>query len=168
MAIREFQIDITVENGQLHESLNSEADRALMIDRLDNILSSTDPAKEDLRKGVIQILIDNLRNNNSHEPIILRAGVDAGDDDERLVWHCDHAKIKVKIDKYRDTGRTPHKGSRNNPFKFSGDDEGFDVHSTEYEDKSDARLQKFYKFSIKGKDKVGNDLELDPCVICEK
>jgi hypothetical protein len=167
--MKEFRIDITLEHGQLHESLNSEEDRALMIKRMDDILSSTstDPEMVALRKGVAQILVDQLNNNDGHAPIIIRTG-QAPDEEERLVWHCDHAKIKVKVDKYRETDRTPHKVSREKLFKFSNDDEGFDVHSTEYDDKSDAIKQKFYKFSVRGKDKVGNDLTLDPCVICEK
>jgi hypothetical protein len=164
-----FQIEITVEGGQLHESL-SEADRELMIERLDDILSKpdTDPA---LRAGVIQILADNLRNNNSHEPIIIRTGLKNGDNEERLVWNCDHAKIKVKIDKYHESksGRTPHKGREDNPFKFSRTDEGNVVQSMDYEDKDDAVLQHFYKFSVRGRDKLNkNNLELDPCIICER
>jgi len=170
MPPRTFHIDIELEHGQLRERLRSEDDRQTMIQRLDNILSdpSTDP---DLRKGVIQVLTDQLRNNDGHEPLIIRSGKRTGDDEERFVWHCEHAKIKVKVDKYRKTDRTPQKPGVDKLFKFNNGDEDFDVDSTDYDDKDKAIDQKFFKFTIKGKDKTKpdpNDLVLDPCIICER
>jgi len=50
-------------------------------------------------------------------------------------------------------------------------DMDFDVDSTDYDDKDKAIDQKFFKFTIKGKDKTKpdpNDLVLDPCIICER
>src|SRR6185369_15019552 len=89
MPPRTFHIDIELEHGQLRERLRSEDDRQTMIQRLDNILSdpSTDP---DLKKGGNQGLNGPLRNNDGHEPLIIRSGKRTGDDEERFVWHCEH------------------------------------------------------------------------------
>jgi hypothetical protein len=172
MAIRTFQIDVTVEGGQLYEELHSEEDRRLMIERMDRILSNTattDPDEIAVRKGLIQILNDQYLNNHAHPPLIITTGNRPGDDDERLDWRCDHAEIEVEVEKYRHTDRTPRKlNPASNPFKFSDGDKGKDVKSTEHKNKIQSADQKFYKFKVKGKDFLGNDLTLDPCIICEK
>jgi hypothetical protein len=172
---RTFVIDITVEHGQLHESLNS-VDRKEMIVRLDEILSNTRPENQTLRDGVIQILIDQLTNDDGHEPIIIRTGEATSDgEDEQLVWQCDYADIEVEIDKYRETDRTKPKNDKadKNPFRFTEGKKGRHVRSFGHTNRSHSIEQKFYKFSIKGKDRLqppedANDLVLDPCVICEK
>jgi hypothetical protein len=163
---RIFQVDVTVEHGQLRESLASETDRLEMINRLEAILNGTTGTAA-LRAGVIQILMEQLRNNNAHEPLIIRTRNEPalGDDEERIVWVCDHDDVEVEIDRYP---TTPKSGREKNPFKFSKGKKSKKVESTEYKDKDDARLQMFYKFELKGKDKLGNDLNLDPCIICER
>ena len=165
---RIFQIAVTVEHGQLHETLLVEADRQLMIDRLDEILADTSTLNQPLRDGVIQILIDQLRNDNGHEPLFIRTGLDPRDEEEQVVWLCEHDDIEVDIDKYRKTNRTPHTSKPGNPFKFLHGDKGRQVQSTDHKKKEDSKDQKFYKFSIKGKDRQGNDLTLDPCIICDR
>ena len=165
---RIFRIDVTVEDGQLHETLVPEADRQLMIDRLDEILSDTSTGNQALRDGVIQILIDQLRNDNGHEPLIIRTAGDPRDEEEQIIWECEHADIEVDVDKYRKTNRTPHTSKPGNPFRFLKGDKGKEVHSTEHKNKRDSRDQRFFKFSIKGKDMQGNDLTLDPCIICDR
>jgi len=168
--VRTFEIEVIVEHGQLHEHLRSEADRQLMIDRLDEILTDTSDKNKAVRDGVIQLLIDQLRNDNGHEPIFVRTGDDARElgVEEQVIWKCEHADIEVEVDKYRHTNRTPHTGKPGNPFKFLHGDKGREVRSTEHKDKRDSKDQKFYKFTIKGKDRLGNDLILDPCIICDR
>jgi len=182
---RTFQVNVRVEHGQLHEYLALESDRQLMIDRLEEILlgSGTPPAPPDVRDGVIQILIDQLRTNNGHEPLFIRTGLDPREKgvEEQIEWvseivetrqgHPDKGKkkkIKVKVDKFRDTPRTPHTTKPGNPFKFNGGDDGDRVHSTDHKNKGDSIVQKFYKFSLEAKDVMGIDLELDPCIICDR
>ena len=165
---RTFEIDVIVEHGQLHEHLRSEADRQLMIDRLDEVLSDTTAANKEVRDGVIQLPVDQLRNDNGHEPIFVRTGLDDRDVEERVIWKCEHADIEVEIDKYRRTDRTPHKDKPGNPFKFDNGKKGKEVHSTGHKEKHDSKDQKFYKFTIKGKDRLGHDLILDPCIICDR
>ena len=164
--MRTFKINVTVEHGQLHESLADETDRLEMINRLEAILKGTTGTAA-LRAGVIQILMEQFRNDNAHEPLIIRTGIETalGDEEERIEWICDHDDVEVEIDQYP---TTPKPGSDKNPFKFSKGKKSKKVESTEYKNKNDARLQMFYKFELKGKDKLGNDLNMDPCIICER
>jgi hypothetical protein len=41
------------------------------------------------------------------------------------------------------------------------------VESGDHKNGGQSNTQKFYKFSIKGKDAIGNPVTLDPCIICE-
>jgi hypothetical protein len=171
---RIFQVNVTVEHGQLREYLASETDRLEMIDRLQAILLDTTPGNTEMREGVIQILIDQLVNDNGHEPLIIRTGGVPGELEEQIEWVSEivetptkKREIKVTIDKYRNTVRTPRKPGRpDKPFTLPSN-QGQTVHSGAQNDKSGSKDQKFYKFSIEAKDTLGNDLELDPCIICE-
>jgi hypothetical protein len=172
-----FVVNVTVEHGQLHESLASEVDRQEMISRLDAILSGPD---SDLRDGVIQILIDQLRTDNGHEPLIVRTN-------EQITWQSELrdqtgaiSPITVNVDRYPDRPpvprpggprrRTPHIGPNfsGNPFNLAGNGSQT-VHSGPYDTaKSNPIQQRFYKFEIEGTDALGNRLRLDPCIICER
>ena len=176
-----FLIEVTIEHGQLHEHLALEEDRQLMIDRLEAIL---DGDNTDVRKGVIQILMDQLRTNNGHEPIIIRSGLASGDVEEQVIWQSvilrvddnDRTKkeiveIDVDLAKYRPTGKTPHKGKEKNPFKFKNDSsKGRRVSTEKHKEPEDTKLQSFYKFTIKAENPLKGlpDLELDPCIICDR
>lgn len=171
---RTIQVIVTVEHGQLREYLASPNERMEMIARLEAILLDTTPAKQELREGVIQILIDQLINDNAHEPLFIRSGDVAGDEEEQIEWVSEivetpikKREIKVKIDKYRNTAKTPRKPGRpDKPFTLPSN-QGQTVHSGAQPDKGGSKDQKFYKFSIEAKDTIGNELELDPCIICE-
>ena len=171
-----FQINVTLEHGQLHESLDLEADRQEMIARLDKILSDTSPGSLDLRDGVIQILIDQLRTNNGHEPLIIRTG-------DEIVWQSkiedgngNNIPIVVNVARYPQRPpvqgpqgprpRTPHRGALHHPFNIGNG--GTRVPSGPYVNFQDATKQKFYKFTISGTDPLGNPLTLDPCIICDR
>ena len=173
-----FVIEVTLEHGQLHEHLADEADRQEMITRLETILTGPDGP---VKNGTIQILIDQLRTNNGHEPIIIHTGDDPGDVEEEIVWVSKIVKvdtqtkvrrdveIEIDVDKYRKTDRTPHTTHPGNPFKFTNK-KGKKVDSLGHKKRSETKEQKFYKFTIKAENPLEDleDLQLDPCIICDK
>src|SRR5262245_55318764 len=101
---RIFEIDIRFENGHLHEVLRDEDDRLEMIDRMEKILQGDNSA---LRKGLIQVLVDQARDAHQHQPLIVRSDVN-----DELHWMCSIDEFYVNIDQYPDpskNGNTPKK-----------------------------------------------------------
>ena len=175
-----FVLEVTLEHGQLHEHLADEADRQEMINRLEAILLGPG-GPGSVRDGVVQILIDQLRSNNAHEPIIIHTGDEPGDVEEQIVWESkivkvdDNTKqkqdveIQVKVGKYRDTQKTPRTSKPDNPFKFTNN-QAKRVESLGQKSRADTKHQKFYKFEIEADNPLAGfpKLKLDPCIICDK
>ena len=174
---RVFQIDVTIENGQLHEALASEDDRQEMISRLEEILTGPDG---EVKNGVVQILIDQLRTNHGHEPIIIHSGREDGDEEEVIAWNSQIVSvdenrkkqivdIKVTLDKYRQTKKTPRTKVPGDLFKFKNK-KGPKVETECHLNGKDSVFQHFYKFTIEAENPLKGlpPLKLDPCIICDR